>query len=248
MKTPAAGFLLCIGLFGLAGSGQSQTPPAFDVASVRAADGSKGGSSIQTAPGTLTMRNQSLRNLVLWAYDMPPFQLTAPAWMDDIRFDIAAKAAGPADDDQLRLMLRTLLAERFRLQAHSEYREVPVYALTLAKGGPKFHESTVEGPPDFTRGKGALIANRVTMAELAEKISEPLGRPVIDATGLKGRYDIRIDITAYAAEQGSGGGDLDVMSILFNALQAQLGVKLEARKDSPEILIVDSVERAPTEN
>jgi uncharacterized protein (TIGR03435 family) len=84
------------------------------------------------------------------------------------------------------------------------------------------------------------------MSDLAEKISEPLGRPVLDATGLKGRYDIHIDATAYMAP--AGDGQMDVRSLLFTAFQQQLGLKIESRKDTVEILVVDSVEKAPTEN
>jgi uncharacterized protein (TIGR03435 family) len=90
------------------------------------------------------------------------------------------------------------------------------------------------------------------MGEFAEKISEPLGRPVIDATGLQGRYDLRIDVSAYMADTqanaAEGGQQMDVMSILFNALQAQLGVRLEPRRNAVDVLIVDHAEKTPTEN
>jgi uncharacterized protein (TIGR03435 family) len=147
-------------------------------------------------------------------------------------------------------MLRTLLADRFGLKVHRESKEMQVYALTLAKGGQKFHESAANGEAAFTNeGNGALIASHVSMSELASKISEPLGRPVIDATGLKGRYDIRIDVTAYRTENENGkGAQLDMMSILFNALQAQLGVKLEGRRETVDILTVDHAEKTPSEN
>jgi len=243
-------FLIAVGCFA--------QPPAFEVASVRSSPGAgndlnelhDGRELIKTSPGTLTIRGASLRLCIEWAFDIAPFQIEGPDWLKDIGFDIVAKAAEPVDDDHLRLMLRTLLADRFRLKEHTERKEMQVYELTLAKGGPKFHESTTEGPPLFSNaGKGALVAERVTMSEVAEKISEPLGRPVMDSTGLKGRYDIHIDASAYvAAAGGNGGGQMDVMSLLFNALQQQLGVKLESRKDTPEILVVDSVEKTPTEN
>ena len=229
--------------------------PAFDAASVRSSPNAgndlnelhDGRELIKTSPGSLTVRGASLRVCIQWAYGIAPFQIEGPVWLKDVGFDIVAKATGPADDDHLRLMLRTLLAERFGLKTHSERKEMQVYELTLAKGGPKFHESTTEGPPLFSsQGKGALIAERVTMSDLAEKISEPLGRPVMDSTGLKGRYDIHMDASAYMA--AAGNGPMDVMSLLFNALQQQLGVKLESRKDMPEILVVDSVEKTPTEN
>lgn len=229
--------------------------PAFEVASVRASTSAgnelhelnEGREMIHTAPGSLTIRGASLRVCIQWAYDIAPFQIEGPAWLTDAGFDIVAKAGDAADDDHMRLMLRKLLADRFSLKAHSERKEMQVYELTLAKGGPKFHESSTTGPSVFSnQGKGALVAERVSMSDLAEKISEPLGRPVMDATGLTGRYDIHIDASAYLAS--AGNGQMDVMSLLFNALQQQLGVRLESRKDTPEILVIDSVEKTPTEN
>jgi uncharacterized protein (TIGR03435 family) len=126
-----------------------------------------------------------------------------------------------------------------------------IYGLTLAKGGPKFQESTDEGPPDFVNGgdRGTLVAHRVTMEDLATKISEPLRRPVLDETGLKGRYEIRIDVTAYMQSEGKGDGQqIDVMSVLFNALQQQLGVKLDSKKENVDILVIDHAEKTATEN
>ena len=241
-------------IFILAAAGCFAQTPAFDAASIRSSPHAgtdynemhDGQELFKVSPGLVTIRGASLRICIQWAYEIPPFQIQGPDWLKDVGFDIVAKAAGPADEEQLRLMLRTLLAERFGLKTHTEHKEVQVYELTLAKGGPKFHESTTEGPPMFGGTGGRLVAERVTMADLAEKISEPLGRPVIDATGLKGRYDIHIDATAYA--NSGGNGQMDVMALLFNALQQQLGVKLDSRKDSPEILVVDSVEKTPTEN
>jgi uncharacterized protein (TIGR03435 family) len=228
--------------------------PAFDAASIRPSphagtdydEMNEGRELFRVSPGLLTIHGASLRICIQWAYEIPPFQIQGPDWLKDIGFDIVAKSAGPADEDHLRLMLRTLLAQRFGLKTHSEHKELQVYELTLAKGGPKFHESTTEGPPLFSGNGGKLLAERVTMGDLAEKISEPLGRPVIDATGLKGHYDIHIDATAYM--ESSGNDSMDVKALLFNALQQQLGVKLESRKDTPEILVIDSVEKTPTEN
>jgi len=226
--------------------------PAFEAASVRSSPNAGNGLNderelIRTSPGSLTIRGASLHVCIEWAYDMPPSQVEGPAWLKDVGFDIVAKASTPADDSQLRLMLRTLLAERFGLKAHIERKEVQVYELTLAKGGPKFQESATVGPPIFgNNGKDALVAERVSMSDLAEKISEPLGRPVLDATGMKGHYDIHINALAYMGADGNG--QMDVMSFLFTALQQQLGLKLESGKDTPEILVIDSVQKTPTEN
>jgi uncharacterized protein (TIGR03435 family) len=228
--------------------------PVFDVASIRPAVPVR--PDVQTEPGSLTIRNQSLRFLVQWAYDVPPFQITGPAWLNDSRFDVVAKASGGGDEAKLRLMLRALLADRFSVTTHTEQKEMQVYAITLAKGGPKFQESTTEGPPVFDRaGPTMLTARHVTIKDLAVQISEPLKRPVIDDTGLKGKYDIKIDISSYMQEAAAaggkgdgGGGQPDVMSILFTGLQQQLGVKLESRRQNVDILVIDSANKTPTEN
>lgn len=229
--------------------------PAFDVASIRPHVGEMR-PDVQTSPGSLTIRNQTLLYLIQWAYDIPPFRINGPAWLRDARYDVVAKADGGGDDNQLRLMLRTLLANRFGVKTHPEQKEMQVYAITLAKGGPKFPESTDTGPPVFDRGgPTTLTAHRVTMKDLAVQISDPLNRPVIDETGLKGRYEIRIDVSAYmqAAAGGGGGGgggdgQIDVMGVLFNALQQQLGVKLESKKENVDLLVIDHAEKTPTEN
>ncbi len=243
MKFAALPFFLLATIAG------AQTP-SFEVASIRPSTTSRVNDvHYDTTPNSLTVRGAALRALIQWAWDVPPFQVEGPGWIDSAGFDVTAKSGTNVTEDQLRLMLRTALASRLGVAVHNDPREMQTYSLTVAKGGPKFKESTSEGPPEFTNaGKGMLVANRVTMAELASKISEPLQKPVIDATGLKGRYDIRIDVTAYMTEAAQGGGSMDVMSILFNALQAQLGVKLDSRKQNVNMLVVDKAEKTPTDN
>ena len=228
--------------------------PKFDVASIKPTVGGMR-PDVKTSPGSLTIRNQSLLYLIQWAYHTPPFQIEGPDWLNDNRFDVLAKAESGGDDAKLRLMLRALLAERFGLKAHPEQKEMQIYGLGLAKGGPKFQESSDEGPPEFVNGgdRGTLVAHRVAMKDLATQISEPLRRPVIDETGLKGHYEIRIDVRAYMQAAAGGGdghseGQIDVMSVLFTALQQQLGVKLDSKKDNVDILVIDHAEKAPTEN
>jgi uncharacterized protein (TIGR03435 family) len=233
------------------------TTLAFDAASVRpSATAGNEDPHIQTSPGSLTIRGMSLNFCIRWTYDMPPFQVDGPAWLKDAGFDISAKAAQPVDDDHLRLMLRTLLAERFGVKVHTERRDMQLYALTVSKGGIKFQESATEGPPSHGRDQeGAMTAERVSMSELAQELSGPLSRPVIDRTGLKGRYDFRINTLPYveaAAAVNGGKGDqvsqMDLAGILVTALQNELGLKLESRRDNADILVVDHAEKAPTEN
>ena len=234
-------------------SGPAETAPdlpAFDAASIRPA-AIQQPDIVQTAPGSFTVRNASILRLICWAYDTPQFQVTGPDWLRDVRFDVVAKSSSGGDDDRLRLMLRKLLADRFGLKAHADQQEMQVYAVTLAKGGFKMPESTEDGPPIFDRGGPTLLtAHHVTMKDFAEKVSEPLRRPVIDETGLKAKYEIKIDVAAYMQSTGQtlGDGEVDVMAVLFNALQQQLGVKLESKKATVRILTVDHVEKQPTEN
>jgi uncharacterized protein (TIGR03435 family) len=246
--TPSIALVACFACLG-----QEPASQKFDVASIKPAVGGMR-PDVKTSPGSLTLRNQSLLYLIQWAYDTPPFQIQGPDWLNDNRFDVIAKAEAGGDDAKLRLMLRDLLAGRFGLKVHPEQRDMQIYGLSLARGGPKFQESPDEGPPEFVNGgdRGTLVAHRVTMKDLAAQISDPLRRPVIDETGLKGRYEIRIDVTAYmqsaAGGDGHSEGQIDVMSVLFTALQQQLGVRLDSKKENVDILVIDHAEKTPTEN
>lgn len=223
--------------------------PAFDVASIRLTDGAAQ-QHVQTSPRSLTIRGGSIGFLIQWAYDVPYLRVSGPAWIRDSHFDLDARTAETADDAQLRLMLRTLLADRFGVKVHSEQRQMQAYAMTLARGGPKFSEATTEGPPVIDRTSPVILrAHRVTMNDIAEQISLELGLPVVDASGLKGRYEIYMDVTPYVAGAGTpDAGKPDMMGILFNGLQEQLGLRLESRKASVSILVVDHAEKVPTEN
>jgi len=207
-------------------------PPTFDAASLKPVATCNAPQDPQTGPGTLTIRGRTPLVLIQWAYDL------------------IAKGAGREDDAQLRLMLRTLLADRFGLKAHLEQREMQVYALTLAKGGPKFKESPTDGPPTVDRTNPVILsAHHMTLTEVGARIADEVGRPVTDETGLTGRYEIRIDLSPYIAAAGTAdAGKLDMMSILFTGLTEQLGLKLESRKSTVPILVIDHAEKSPTEN
>jgi uncharacterized protein (TIGR03435 family) len=238
-----------IPLFALTCFGQAPPEkPAFDAASIRPSEG--GRTQFLTSPGSLTIRNGHALEIVAWAYDIGHLQVSGRDLLPTAGFDIVAKSEKGGDDDRLRLMLRRLLAERFGFSAHFEQKEMQAYVLTLEKDGPKFKESTDEGPPEFTNsGRGMLVAHRATMPALADKLSDPVGSPVIDQTGLKGKYEIRIDITGFIPAAGDNGPNPDeVLSILFNAIPAQLGVKLEAKKENVKLLVIDHVEKQPTGN
>jgi uncharacterized protein (TIGR03435 family) len=224
--------------------------PRFEVASVRlAGDESRRwqGRRIQTEPGSLATHGLTLRACILWAYQQP-VQIVAPDWISGVALDIVAKAATPVGDDQLYLMLRTLLEERMGMKAHFEKREIPVYAMTIAKGGAKFTKSTTDGPLSSAPGKdGSLNLQHFSMTELATEFSRgQFDRPVVDATGLKGRYDAHIDMSTIAA--ANRNDPMEGVSAFITSMEEQLGLKIEARKEMVDVLVVDHVEKTPTEN
>jgi uncharacterized protein (TIGR03435 family) len=239
--------------------GQAAKTPSFDVASVRSSPIAKAGGegsrreNIQSEPGSLTMRNVSLSSCIQWAYDVRPYQVTGPEWMRDERYDISAKSDSPVKQDQLRLMLQGLLAERFQVSLHRQTRDLPAYVLLVGKNGSKLHPSASEGDPVLKGGKLNLMAERMPLSQFTDLLAGPLQAPVIDMTGLTGRFDFTLDLTSYLApylqqEHKPGDPPPDLAAIVITALQEELGLKLEQRKMPIEMLVVDRAEKAPTEN
>jgi uncharacterized protein (TIGR03435 family) len=224
--------------------------PAFEVASIRPAQG--GRETIDTVPGSVTMRNVRLRNCIRWAHHLLDAQIEGPDWMNETRFDIVAKAGSPATEPELRAMVRKLLAERFKLESHRQVKEASALILTVGKGGHKLKEVEQEGSPSFDTGRLNLTGKGATMHQLIVFLSAQLRQPIVDQTGLTGRYDYFMDINAYITEEmrnrGGNGPPPEAPSIIAQALQAQLGLRVDAKKTPLEMLIVDRVEKTPTEN
>jgi uncharacterized protein (TIGR03435 family) len=229
----------------------SQTPPAFDAASVKPnvnheANGEgRPRSSVSATPGNLLVRNSSLSEYIQWAYNVKGYQVSGPPWIESERYDVAAKAAGAAPETQLRLMLQTLLKERFKLAFHRETKELQGYALLVAKGGHKLRESTTGGEPSMKPIRAAFTGERVSMDYLANLLMSPMRMPVVDRTGLAGRYDFTIDLGPYLQPAMSPE---DMQAAMSEGLQQQLGLRLEARKLPIEILVVDHADKTPLEN
>ncbi|HEU5020719.1 MAG TPA: TIGR03435 family protein [Bryobacteraceae bacterium] len=232
--------------------------PRFEAASIHISEPGQRSSSLITSPGSLMLLNYPLHRCIEWAYNLRPLQIDGPVWLNDLHIDIHARVEDRhAEDDEMRLMLRTLLAERFGMKAHLDQKEQQVYELMVGKDGPQFHargtkdgSSFIPSPRGQTSGfsedKTGAIAKHVTMYELANKLSERLGRIVIDKTGLAGRYDLRLDITPYLA--AGGDGPPDTMSIIFAGLHDQLGLRVEAGRESVDLLTIDSIQKTPTAN
>jgi bla regulator protein BlaR1 len=221
--------------------------PSFEVATVKANHSGSMAVNLRQRPGGgLLSTNASLHMMIQNAYNLRPFQVVGgPSWLNVDRFDINAKATG-ATPEQVRLMLQRLLAERFKLAVHRETRELPLYSLVVAKGGPKLSASKVDtteingNPADD--GTTEVKFQKVPMSMLARTLARMLQHQVSDGTGLTGEYDFTlrwVPDQLGAEEPGPS---------VFTALQEQLGLKLESHKGPVEVLVIDHVERTPIEN
>jgi uncharacterized protein (TIGR03435 family) len=241
----------------LAASAVHAQAPAFEVTSVK----------VNTLPprerhtefgcspaGRFVALGMDLRNTFFWAFNMRPFQVTGlPGWIDapDAVFDIEAKAAGPVEESQCRLMVQTLLADRFKLRVRRENRELPAYGLVVTKSGPKMHKVSPDDKPK-PGGGVRMFGNPVqmppgrdplrgwSMTQLADRLTgQPAldGRPVLDRTGLDGTYEIDLNYAFVPGVVDAGKPEI------FDAVQDQLGLKLDSIKASFETLIIDRLER-----
>ena len=249
---------------------QTQQKPAFEVASVRPDVSGSHPRSIQySAGGRFTASNIPLRALIEEAYGIRAFQLSGGSdWVNSDQFSVTAKAEGNASKDQVRAMLQTLLADRFQLVLRRESKEVNVYVLGLAKGGPKLKEVTLdetnlthEASPFATAGGGGmrfggigrLAGVKASMPQLVAMLSDIklngasiLDRPVLDRTGLTGVYDFKLEWSG--EEQSSDGSAPNAAGAsIFTAVQQQLGLKLESTKAAVELFMIEQAGK-PTEN
>jgi len=220
---------------------------SFDVASVRASHSDSEKGSIQMAKGSLTMVNAPLRRIVDAAFgigeDRDAYLLAGPGWMVTERYDVTAKFPAATSPDQARLMLQALLKERFAMKFHRETRDVPAYVLAVGKSGLKARPAAEGSAPGFNRRQGHLETRSATMAALADKLSQQSDRPVVDETAVRGSYEFTLDWTADDLQSDGQAGPS-----LFTAIEEQLGLKLEARKEPMDVVVVDYVEKIPTAN
>jgi len=217
--------------------------PAFEVASIKPNPSITENSGENTARGRFTATNDSLKQLLQLAFDVKDFQIVGgPGWLGTARYDIVATTGKPGDvgDAELRPLLQSLLVDRFVLRFHRETRESTVYALVVAKNGPKLTGHTGDGDSSSGTSSGSMRASKVTMAMLASRLERQLGRTVTDHTGLTGEYDFKLTWTPDQNADATGPS-------IFTALQEQLGLKLDSAKGPVEIIVIDSVEK-PSEN
>jgi uncharacterized protein (TIGR03435 family) len=225
-----------------------QTPPAFEVASVKPNTSGSGSSRTSGTTGQITITNRSLKELIKMAYSVQDFQISAPDWLGSAKFDIVAKIPAGAPKDQRPAMMQALLAERFHLAVHRESKEMPAYALVLAKSGPKLQQVEPGGTSmndNEDNNSRRIAAERASMAVLAETLARIVEHPVVDHTGLQGVYSLKLQYTPDNPK--SDGPDAAGPSI-YAALQEQLGLKLQTQKLPVDVIVVDHVDGVPTEN
>jgi uncharacterized protein (TIGR03435 family) len=255
---------IALALIAAVGLGQSQDVdssfrPAFEVASIKPDPQSN--PRIGKPGGRLVARGISTKLLIALAYDVKEFQiLDAPTWTSREQYSIDAKPGdnpkGPIfpvyltrrqkEDDEFKLRIQSLLADRFQLRIHKETREQQVYSLVVAKNGPKFRESKFDESalekgllPGLQMRPYELAGTSVDIHLLAEELSRRLSRNVIDRTGLDGEYNFDLRWSPDAAD---GDSPPDGMSIL-TALQEQMGSKLESSRGPVDVIVIDHVER-----
>src|SRR5580700_7274113 len=226
--------------------------PRFEAASVKRTEG--GVVSKSLGPGTVVLRGIPLKPILAEAFKVRGEQIVGPSWLDEDSFEIVGKMPEGSTSDQTPAMLEALLRERFKLAAHKEDRPRPVYALVVDKGGPKFKETAGHaGTVMFRAAPGiAGFKGPMTMASLALRLSKKLDHPVQDFTGLKGTYDIDLTWALDPDFERASHVDADVSAGsaagLFTAIRESLGLRLEARKEPAEVLVIDHIERIPTGN
>jgi uncharacterized protein (TIGR03435 family) len=279
--------LVLILLLSAAVFAQSPAKLEFEVASIKPSPeiapnqgytvGCNGGPESKD-PTLFRCTNQNLRNMLTRAYGIQGFQLVGPDWLRDLKFEFSAKVPDGATKEDLNTMIRNLLIDRFKLEAHHESREVAKLELTIAKGGPKLKESvdTKDATPNtasfgvkadadgypllppgrpgnaMINGKARLFYPKWTMEQLARQIGGQLGKPVTDATGLKGQYDIGLywsEAPVRAAPAaGDASGAMDNGPTLERAIQEQLGLRLQPTRGPVDFLVVDHAEKTPVGN
>jgi uncharacterized protein (TIGR03435 family) len=248
------------------GTSQPQRP-RFEVASIKPSSLTSTG-GVGAGVGGASEHAATVRFLLWFSYGVQPFQIVgAPGWIDTDHFDIEAKAEDRnASPDQVRLMLQSLLEDRFRLKLHREARQSPIYSLVVAKGGPKTKLSLDQTSPDVNGpslpgsplpnhgairfGVGSFLGNAVPLSFFAKMLSQRLDRFVVDRTNLPGRYDFLLQWKPGPGEtpnEAPGAGDIESRPSIFTAIQEQMGLKLESGREPVEVLVVDHIDR-PSEN
>jgi uncharacterized protein (TIGR03435 family) len=243
--------------------------PKFDAVSVK---GSRTNQDISYGPsapfvvqthnfryaGDRVTCNLTLKEIMQEAYSLKDFQILGPDWIGTNMYDIAATMPGRTTRETARLMLQTMLADRFGFQSHREQKDLPVYVLLQAKGGIKLRtvgdpakerDRTIDTPVGPVRGatwsqeRGHFVAPALSLGDFAAWLSNNVDLPVVNQLEMPAAYAIDL---RWTPEPGAGARPYDTE--LMHAMEEQLGLRLEKRKLPYEVLVVDGVEKLPTAN
>jgi uncharacterized protein (TIGR03435 family) len=235
----------------------ADAPAGFEVATIKPSDPNRPGKLFTVRGRQVMTVNTTVNDLITFAYGLHARQVTgAPEWAESEKFDVTGQpeAPGVPSQAQLRTMIQKLLADRFQLAFHREQRELPVYAILVGNSGPKLtrNDSNPNGLPSLLfKGLGVLPAMNASMADLANVMQAAvLDRPVVDKTGLPGRYDFTLTWTPDESQFAGLGvrvpppsGDANAPPGLFTAVQEQLGLRFDSTRAPVEVLAIDRVEK-----
>jgi uncharacterized protein (TIGR03435 family) len=255
----------------------------FEVASVRRASplatrtvNPQGGPG-SNDPTHMIASNVTLTSLVAYAFDVKTYRIDRPDWMDDLRYDFAVVVSDSASKEEVKIMWRNLLAERLGMRWHVDRKEFPVEMLVVSPRGHRLHEAAPAGVPysmgkdlptlrdptfrSQTRNAGGnrertMMGRAQTMARLASGLESAQGHPVVDKTGLLGKYDFAFSYfpllgsigDARPAVSRNGTNVADPGIELGQALEQQLGLRLEMGKNLLDHVVIERAEKVPTEN
>lgn len=246
----------------LSGVAFGQTPSrVFDVADVhvsaRTTNPNFTGGVLRA--GRYDLRRATMVDLIRTAYGVDPDKVVGgPSWLETDRFDVVAKAPQSTSPDNLKLMLQALLADRFKLKVHTDNKTIPAFVLTLGKGKPKLKESEGAGSPGCqpvpqnpepgTIPYNVASCHNMTMEALAQNLrgmaNAYVTAPVVDQTGLKGTFDFELKWTGRGLLAQAGADGISI----FDAVDRQLGLKLEPKEIPAPVILVDSVNQKPSDN
>jgi uncharacterized protein (TIGR03435 family) len=234
--------------------------PVFEVASIKPTNPGERGGGIRMQGRQFTATNLSVSNLILIAYRIHSRQLIgAPDWIEKDRYDILGKpdVEGQPNSRQMRALFQKLLADRFGMKFHREKMELSVYTIVTGKAGAKLtasEEDPKRDPLMFFYGPGKVVAKNATITDFAELLQGGvLDRPVVDRTGLAGRYDFGLiyrpdqPLAGDRGDKSPAPSDQDALQDIYGAVQQQLGLRLEATKTPVDVIVVDHLEK-PSEN
>jgi uncharacterized protein (TIGR03435 family) len=231
--------------------------PSFEVATIKPGKPDTPGQSITVRGRTFNTLNQTVRGMMTFAYGLHPDQIVGgPEWIKNDRFDITAEPEGTGmpNERQWRSMLGKLLADRYKLTFHKDKKDLPVYALTMVKSGHKLtkNDTNPNGLPAlFFRGAGVFPVRNATMKDFCGTMQAVvLDRPMVDQTGIEGRYDFTLIWTPDETQFGGRGGQVpppadpaNAPPGLFTAIQEQLGLKLDPTRLAVEVYVIDRLEK-----